>query len=227
MKSELDGNAGLQHITGDISPIESKKPSAMSWTLTNEHSQSQSTSYPTTFNSPHSSSLPSTPYHRPCDGSVTSRSPSPNRLRSTSPRSIHSETTHTLPFYRRHPPQGWCQYETAMAHFRRRMPYSLGGDLLPKATEPIREKLSAEEQEKLTGDMCQLYEKLLPSKESDERRAQFARKLEGMLNRRWPGNDIRVHVFGSSGNKLCSSDSDSMSRPLANRSEFETKALHS
>ena len=30
------------------------------------------------------------------------------------------------------------------------------------------------------------------------------------LNERWPGYDIRVHVFGSSGNLLCTSDSDGM-----------------
>ncbi|QSS65880.1 PAP/25A associated domain family [Histoplasma capsulatum] len=98
--------------------------------------------------------------------------------RSSSPRSTHSESTHLLPSLRR--PYGGCKYETGMAHFRRRIP----------------------------GDMRELYDRLLPSEESESRRLKFVDKLENLLNKQWPGNNIRVHVFGSSGNKLCSSDSD-------------------
>lgn len=56
--------------------------------------------------------------------------------------------------------------------------------------------------------MRELYDRILPSAESEERRAKFKQKLERILNEQWPGNDIKVHVFGSSGNMLCSSDSD-------------------
>ena len=97
-----------------------------------------------------------------------------------------------------------------MAHFRRRMPYSLGGELLPDDPGPLKEQLDPKDDEKLTHDMTELYNSLLPSEESEERRARFVTKLENLLNQRWPGNDIKVHVFGSSGNKLCSSDSDGM-----------------
>ena len=68
--------------------------------------------------------------------------------------------------------------------------------------------LNPVEEGKLSGDMRELYDRILPSKESDERRARFKQKLEEILNEQWPGNDIKVHVFGSSGNMLCSSDSD-------------------
>ena len=49
---------------------------------------------------------------------------------------------------------------------------------------------------------------LLPSDESEERRSKLVKKLERILNDEWPGEDIKVHVFGSSGNLLSSSDSD-------------------
>ena len=68
--------------------------------------------------------------------------------------------------------------------------------------------LNPAEEEKLSGDMRELYDRILPTKESDERRARFVRKLEHILNQQWPGNDIKVHVFGSSGNMLCTNDSD-------------------
>ena len=97
-----------------------------------------------------------------------------------------------------------------MAFFRRRIPYSLGADLLPEEREGLKERLEPEEEKKLTDDMLEVYDRLLPSAESDDRRRQLVRKLERLFNEQWPGRDIKVHVFGSSGNKLCSSDSDGM-----------------
>lgn len=95
-----------------------------------------------------------------------------------------------------------------MAHFRRRMPYSLGSDMLPDEPGPLKEKLEPEKEAKLSRDIKELYQKLLPSPESEERRVKFVRKLEKLLDTQWPGNEIKVNVFGSSGNKLCTSDSD-------------------
>lgn len=88
------------------------------------------------------------------------------------------------------------------------MPYSLGGELLPEEKEPSKKHLEPDEDKKLEGDMKEVYDQLLPSAESEERRTKLVQKLESLLNTQWPGNDIRVRVFGSSGNKLCSSDSD-------------------
>ena len=68
--------------------------------------------------------------------------------------------------------------------------------------------LNPREEGKLSGDMRELYDRILPTRESDERRARFVQKLDRILNQQWPGNDIKVHVFGSSGNMLCTHDSD-------------------
>lgn len=88
------------------------------------------------------------------------------------------------------------------------MPYSLGDDLLPEEKEGLKEKLDPEAEQKLTADIMDLYDRLLPSAESDDRRRQLVRKLEKLFNDQWPAHEIKAHVFGSSGNKLCSSDSD-------------------
>ncbi|KAL8700602.1 MAG: hypothetical protein Q9201_005366 [Fulgogasparrea decipioides] len=68
--------------------------------------------------------------------------------------------------------------------------------------------LNPAEEGKLSGDMRELYDRILPTKDSDDRRTKFVRKLERILNEKWPGNDIKVHVFGSSGNMLCTNESD-------------------
>lgn len=95
-----------------------------------------------------------------------------------------------------------------MAHSRRRIPYSVGGEELERPSSMPKKYLNPAEEGKLSGDMRELYDRLLPTKDSDDRRAKFVRKLERILNEKWPGNDIRVHVFGSSGNMLCTNESD-------------------
>jgi DNA polymerase sigma len=102
-----------------------------------------------------------------------------------------------------------CKFETGAEIRKRRIPYVEGGneELGPPKKEPKR-SLEPEEHEKLRVQMDDLYKQLLPSDESEERRAQLVKKLDRLLNEEWPGNDIRVNVFGSSGNLLSSSDSD-------------------
>jgi DNA polymerase sigma len=80
-------------------------------------------------------------------------------------------------------------------------------ELGPPKEEP-KKTLTPDEREKLSGDMRELYDRLLPSQESEENRAKLVHKLERILNEEWPGQDIRVNVFGSSGNLLSSTDSD-------------------
>ncbi|KAH8433238.1 PAP/25A associated domain family [Aspergillus melleus] len=203
MLSEPHGNAKLSSVPGEKSPITSEKASKMPWNLSTDTSSEATARPPLT--SQQSNSLPSTPYQHARNLSFHSRSPSPQHG-STSPRSTHSETTHIPPSLRK--PFSGCKYETAMAFFRRRMPYSLGADLLPEEKEGLKERLDPEEEEKLSADMLEVYDRLLPSAESDDRRRQLVRKLEKLFNDQWPGRDIKVNVFGSSGNKLCSSDSD-------------------
>jgi DNA polymerase sigma len=71
-----------------------------------------------------------------------------------------------------------------------------------------KKSLDPKEEDKLCGDMRELYDRILPSRESEERRGLFVKKLENILRAQWPGSDIKVHVFGSSGNLLCTTDSD-------------------
>lgn len=89
------------------------------------------------------------------------------------------------------------------------MPYSLGSDRLEKISlEKIKSKLSEDEERKLSTDMRELYDRLLPSPSVEENRTKMVTKLEKIFNEEWPGHNIRVHRFGSSGNLLCSDDSD-------------------
>ena len=160
-------------------------------------------------------SLPTTPRQRPrkfSAGPVTSTtttSPSsPHEPRPPpSPRSARSESTGRWPGPRPITRVVQCPYETGMAFPRRRMPYALGGDPLDKVPV-LNTHLSPDEEKKLSGDMRELYDRLLPSTDSEQRRAKLLRKLERILQEEWPGRDIAVRVFGSSGNLLCTSDSD-------------------
>lgn len=157
----------------------------------------------------HSSSLPSTPSQHARKLSFGARSPSPTKLaKENSPESAKSEEDNGVRSQNKVPSIAGCRYETGMAFSRRRIPYSIGGDQLERAKTMPKKFLSPAEEGKLSGDMRELYDRILPTRESDERRARFVQKLERILNQQWPGNDIKVHVFGSSGNMLCTNDSD-------------------
>ncbi|KAK3634032.1 hypothetical protein LTR56_015500 [Elasticomyces elasticus] len=159
--------------------------------------------------SQHSNSVPSTPYQQPRDMRYTSRSPSPHRgLSNQSPRSVVSEAVAHQNGAPRHA-AGFCKFEIGPESKRRRIPYAEGGEheLGPPKKEP-KKSLAPHEEKKLSYDMRELYDRLLPSDESEIRRAQLIQKLKKMMKDEWPGNDIQVNVFGSSGNLLSSSDSD-------------------
>jgi hypothetical protein len=153
-----------------------------------------------------SNSMPSTPQTHPRKLSGNSRSPSPTGSLTHSPRSAYSESNATLPTIHRQPIG--CRFEKGMSYTRRRMPYSLGNEKLEKAKGTPKPKLNKEDEEKLSGDMRELYDRLLPSEGGEERRLNFIQKLERIFNSKWPGHDIKVHMFGSSGNLLCTNESD-------------------
>jgi DNA polymerase sigma len=88
------------------------------------------------------------------------------------------------------------------------MQYDIGDEPLENPPSTPKESLDPEEDDKLSGDMRELYDRLLPSEDSEKRRILFVEKLERILHKEWPGNEFKVHVFGSSGNMLCTSDSD-------------------
>ncbi|KAL2133855.1 hypothetical protein VTI74DRAFT_1527 [Chaetomium olivicolor] len=157
-----------------------------------------------------SSSVPSTPHQHPRKFSFESREQSPGPTQNHSPRSAYSETNGNVPSLRPLPPRyGGCRFESAIPHSRRRMPYSLGTDKLETVDpEKIKGKLSEEEERKLETDMRELYDRLLPTEAIEINRRRLVSKLEKLFNDEWPGHDIQVHLFGSSGNLLCSDDSD-------------------
>jgi hypothetical protein len=161
----------------------------------------------------HSNSVPSTPHQQPRDLRFHSRSPSPHRgLGAQSPRSVASEAvSQGQNGIQRAPPQGpvVCKFEAGAEFRKRRIPYLEGGDqeLGPPTKEP-KKRLGPEEEGKLSSDMRELYGRLLPSAESDERRTTLIKKLEHMMKDEWPEHNIEVAVFGSSGNLLSSDDSD-------------------
>ena len=159
---------------------------------------------------PLSSSVPSTPHQHARKFSFESREPSPGATQNHSPRSAYSETNGSVPSLRPLPPRlGGCRFETAVPHSRRRMPYSIGTDRLEMIeAEKIKSGLSPEDEDKLTTDIRELYERLLPTPEIEVKREKLVHKLERLFNKEWPGHDIHVHLFGSSGNLLCSDDSD-------------------
>jgi DNA polymerase sigma len=89
------------------------------------------------------------------------------------------------------------------------MAYSIGSEKLEKVkSSNIKQRLTKDDERKLTGDMRELYDRLLPTSESEAKRKRFVQKLEKLLNDEWPGHDIQVHMFGSSGNLLCTDESD-------------------
>lgn len=162
-----------------------------------------------------SSSVPSTPHQRARNLSFESQSrePSPIVAQNQSPRSAYSEPNGgaaSLP-PRSFPPRP-CPYETAPRHFWRRIPYNIGAERLEKChPDKVKSKLSEDDERKLSTDMRELYDRLLPSPEVKDNRKTLVQKLEVIFNEEWPGHNIRVHLFGSSGNLLWSDDSDGWS----------------
>jgi DNA polymerase sigma len=84
----------------------------------------------------------------------------------------------------------------------------MGPDKLGPERSQLKESLTDIEDEKLSGDMRELYDRLQPPPESEVRRKKLVEKLNKILNERWPGHSIKVNVFGSTGNKLGTTDSD-------------------
>jgi DNA polymerase sigma len=87
------------------------------------------------------------------------------------------------------------------------MPYESSDILDPPKEEP-KTSLDPHEDEKLIGDMRELYDRLQPSRENTRKRDSFVQKVQRILETEFPGNLSKVHVFGSSGNMLYTTDSD-------------------
>lgn len=160
--------------------------------------------------SQHSNSVPSTPLQNARQYESRSRSPSPSGgLGSHSPRSVSSEANGAMPTLRSGR-TGRCKYESGAQLGRRRMPYT-SSDPLEKANEVPKPALDPHEDGKLSGDMRELYDRLQPTQENTGRRDKLVKKLQAILETEFPGHEFKVHVFGSSGNMLYTSESDGAS----------------
>ncbi|KAK5941726.1 hypothetical protein PMZ80_005677 [Knufia obscura] len=151
-------------------------------------------------------SLPSTPSQRPHSPNGRRASPvTATATREASPQSLRRGAGRTPPTYRR----GMiCKYETGMKQARRRVPYTLGPEKLEPDPEGAAKRLNSNEELRITADMQALYGRLLPTNESETKRQKLVEKLEKLLKERWPGQQINVSVFGSTGNRLGTNDSD-------------------
>lgn len=153
-----------------------------------------------------SNSMPSTPQQHACAFFSRSRTPSPARnVKNYSPRSVYSESGLPTP----QPAKAFCKYERALTG-RRRMGYNIGADPLEPEQPPPAQELENDVEAKLTTDMRELYGRLQPSRESQDNRKKLVAKIQRLLEDQWPGNEFVIHVFGSSGNLLCTTDSDGM-----------------
>ena len=160
--------------------------------------------------SQHSNSVPSTPLQVAQRYETRSRSPSPNSgLGSHSPRSVSSEANSAMPTLRPARPFK-CKFETNVGMLgRRRVPYQ-SDEILEKAKEEPKKALDPHEDDKLSGDMRELYDRLQPTQHDIDIRDKFVTKVQGILETEFPGNEFKVHIFGSSGNMLWTTDSDGM-----------------
>lgn len=156
-----------------------------------------------------SSSVPSTPRQQPRDFAFDVRSTPPGEgLARNSPRSVASESNRSLPALRAVSPN--CRYMSTQTS-RRRIPYTIGTDRLEKE-EHVKANLDPDEEKRLSEDMHALYDRLLPTEDSQHKRLLVVEKLQGILTQAWPDKSIQVAVFGSSGNMLFTSRSDGMLR---------------
>ncbi|PVI05027.1 hypothetical protein DM02DRAFT_517753 [Periconia macrospinosa] len=204
---QLDGNKGAESST-----VPTSTPPMTSKTMGSKR-EDLGPSYASRLQRPsivshHSNSVPSTPVQNARQYESRSRSPSPSGgLGSHSPRSVASEANSTMPTLRPPGRTVRCPYETNVANGRRRVPYVLS-DPLPAPKDEPKLALDPQEDDKLTGDMRAMYDRLQPSKENTQRRDELVAKLQRILETEFPGNEFKVHVFGSSGNMLYTSESD-------------------
>ena len=92
------------------------------------------------------------------------------------------------------------------------MPYQ-SDEILESAKEEPKKTLDPNEEDKLSGDMRELYDRLQPNQHDTDIRDKFVKKVHRILETEFPGTEFKVHVFGSSGNMLWTAESDGMEPP--------------
>lgn len=160
-----------------------------------------------------SSSLPATPRQHAQEFSNNPRSPSPTTTAGHhSPRSVSSEINRHTSSLR--PTNPSCRFQSTQTS-RRRIPYTIGADILDADIEQSQKSLTAEQEQSLSKDLHRLYDNLLPSAASQESRKKVVQKLKAILQDEWPERDVEVYMFGSSGNLLYTDKSDGSCQSIA------------
>ena len=153
-----------------------------------------------------SNSVPSTPRQHPRDFAFNVRTPSPAAQDgSRSPQSAVSEAVRPLPTSRAVVSNN-CRFMSTQTS-RRRMPYTIGTDRLERDVN-VKVVLDVEEEKRLSESMSMLFKQLLPTPETQANRGRVVSKLQTILTNAWPEKSIQVAIFGSSGNLLCTTESD-------------------
>ena len=156
-----------------------------------------------------SNSVPSTPRQHPRDFAFNVRTPSPaGQEGRDTPQSAVSEFIRALPSDRKATSDN-CRFKSTQTS-RRRVPYTIGTEPLEQESDSLNATLSPAEEQKLGRAIRSLYERLLPSADSEAKRAQVVNKLQTILSTAFPELSVQVAVFGSSGNLLFTSRSDGM-----------------
>lgn len=111
-----------------------------------------------------------------------------------------------------------CRFQSTQTS-RRRVAYNIGADALPREEPPSF--ASRERPSELVEQAERLYQRLLPSPESDKRRKQLVTKIQHILREEIPNGRVEAFVFGSSGNLLCMNDSDGTLQLSSSQTPFE------
>ncbi|KAH7131262.1 hypothetical protein EDB81DRAFT_906352 [Dactylonectria macrodidyma] len=161
--------------------------------------------------------LSSRPAHQSTQSSkATIRSASSDSFTSTSHRHVRDfsfESQELSASATQHDslPLAPCMFEVLGRYTssQRRMPYSIEPDRLGNVdTSRITSKFSEDRERKLTTNMRELYDRVLPTPEVEKKRQKLVTKLQKLLNDERPEHNFRAQLFGSSGNLLCLDDSD-------------------
>ncbi|EPY50769.1 poly(A) polymerase Cid13 [Schizosaccharomyces cryophilus OY26] len=103
---------------------------------------------------------------------------------------------------------GGCKYETRCIQYRRRIPYSLGTDPLLPLNPLSLQPLSDVDTEHLTSQLNEYFHSIVLDEDGVQKRYQFVRKLEAILQKKWPEKNIKTVLFGSTESLLADKHAD-------------------
>ncbi|EPX74650.1 poly(A) polymerase Cid13 [Schizosaccharomyces octosporus yFS286] len=101
-----------------------------------------------------------------------------------------------------------CKHETRSIQYRRRIPYSLGTDPLLSVNPLSLQPLSHVDTERLTSQLNEFFHRIVLDEDGVQKRHYFVRKLESILQKKWPEKNIKAVLFGSTESLLADKHAD-------------------